>query len=133
MLTTTPFLSPREGLQPLPITSRLPSSDNSPTIATTFDVPISRPTIKFFSGFLTMGYAVLTLVVTLAALGHAPQSRLCNASQLSQDHRCADRKSPRSLPQTAEGENQDRCALKPPSVHRRSRSSKLLGSSRTAI
>src|SRR5688572_19002582 len=49
MLTTTPFLRPREGCEPRPITSRLPSACISPTSATIFDVPMSRPTIRLRS------------------------------------------------------------------------------------
>ena len=46
MLTTTPRFRPRDGFEPRPITSSRSSADSSPTIATTFDVPMSRPTIK---------------------------------------------------------------------------------------
>src|SRR5213080_4689758 len=49
MLTTTPFLSPRDGCVPMPITLSAPSCAISATIAAIFDVPMSRPTIKFFS------------------------------------------------------------------------------------
>src|ERR1051326_6360093 len=49
MLTTTPFLRPREGWVPMPITLSAPSVAISATIAAIFDVPMSRPTIKFFS------------------------------------------------------------------------------------
>src|SRR5437773_4344755 len=49
MLTTTPFLSPRDGCVPMPITLSAPSGPISATIAAIFDVPMSRPTIKFFS------------------------------------------------------------------------------------
>src|SRR5687768_126856 len=49
MLTTTPFLRPREGWEPRPMTSRLPSACISPTSATTFDVPMSSPTIRLRS------------------------------------------------------------------------------------
>src|SRR5690349_21818399 len=52
ILTTTPFFSPIEGCEPIPIMSTLPSGVISPTIATTLEVPISRPTIKFLSGLL---------------------------------------------------------------------------------
>src|SRR5690606_14049375 len=44
MFTTTPRFSPRDGDEPKPMTSTLPSGDSSPTTATTFDVPTSRPT-----------------------------------------------------------------------------------------
>src|SRR5579864_2756963 len=49
MLTTTPFFRPREGCEPTPITSMLPSAATSPTSATTFEVPISNPTIRLRS------------------------------------------------------------------------------------
>src|SRR5690606_2649955 len=45
MLTTTPFFMPRDGCDPMPTISSSPSSVIAPTIATTFDVPISSPTI----------------------------------------------------------------------------------------
>src|SRR5512133_3089413 len=43
MLTTTPFLSPFDGCEPIPITS-MPSSVISPTMAQILVVPMSRPT-----------------------------------------------------------------------------------------
>src|ERR1700691_3345956 len=46
MLTTTPFLSPRDGCEPKPSTSIAPSAPISPTSATTFDVPMSSPTMS---------------------------------------------------------------------------------------
>src|SRR5205814_3732413 len=49
MLTTTPFLSPRDGCVPMPITWGAPACALSATLAAIFDVPMSRPTIKFFS------------------------------------------------------------------------------------
>src|ERR1700690_1055059 len=45
MLTTTPFFRPREGWLPSPISSIAPSAVISPTSASTFEVPISSPTI----------------------------------------------------------------------------------------
>src|SRR5690606_181026 len=45
MLTTTPFFMPREGCDPMPTISSSPSSVTAPTIATTLEVPMSRPTI----------------------------------------------------------------------------------------
>ena len=51
MLTTTPFFRPREGCEPMPTTSIVPSAPSSPTIATTFEVPMSRPTIRLRSVF----------------------------------------------------------------------------------
>src|SRR6266702_4978410 len=49
MLTTTPFFSPREGCEPMPSTSIEPSNPTSPTSATTFEVPMSSPTMRFLS------------------------------------------------------------------------------------
>src|SRR5664279_3080576 len=51
MLTTTPFLRPRDGCVPMPITLSSPPGPISPTIATIFDVPMSRPTIRFLLSF----------------------------------------------------------------------------------
>src|SRR5512139_2778846 len=59
MLTTTPRFSPREGWEPTPTTSIVSSTVSSPTIATTFDVPMSRPTSRFLSGFLGIGSRIL--------------------------------------------------------------------------
>src|SRR5450755_4819352 len=49
MLTTTPFFKPRDGCEPKPSTSIEPSAPISPTSATTFEVPMSNPTIKLRS------------------------------------------------------------------------------------
>ena len=57
ILTTTPFFSPRERLEPIPIISISSSGEISPTMATTLDVPISSPTIKFFSVRLPIFYS----------------------------------------------------------------------------
>src|SRR5688572_2584849 len=54
MLTTTPRFRPREGCDPRPTTSMRPSCVISPTIATTFDVPMSSPTMRLRSFFLGM-------------------------------------------------------------------------------
>src|SRR5687767_4065419 len=43
-LTTTPRLMPRDSATPMPTTSRVPSSRQSPTTAHTVDVPTSSPT-----------------------------------------------------------------------------------------
>src|SRR6185437_7968859 len=51
MLTTTPFLSPRDGCVPRPMMLRPPSGITSATIATIFDVPMSRPTIRLLLSF----------------------------------------------------------------------------------
>src|SRR3954463_14663384 len=52
MLTTTPFFNPLESCWPRPITSWRPSDITSATTATTLEVPISRPTIRFFASFV---------------------------------------------------------------------------------
>src|SRR5712691_6666582 len=44
MFTTTPFLRPRDGCVPTPITSMMPSLLTSPMMAQIFVVPRSRPT-----------------------------------------------------------------------------------------
>src|SRR6266404_152412 len=62
MLTTTPFFSPREGCEPKPRSSIEPSSPTSPTSATTLEVPMSRPTIRFLS-------VRLSIVATVPAGG----------------------------------------------------------------
>src|SRR5579863_1236479 len=49
MLTTTPFFRPREGCEPTPSSSIEPSAPASPTSDTTFEVPMSRPTIRLRS------------------------------------------------------------------------------------
>src|SRR5208282_3113525 len=59
ILTTTPFLRPREGWEPRPMTSMEPSAASSPTRATTLEVPTSRPTIKRRSERLATGSACL--------------------------------------------------------------------------
>ena len=46
MLTTTPFLRPLDGYAPNATISSLASLLNLPTIQTTLDVPMSKPTIK---------------------------------------------------------------------------------------
>src|SRR3954452_923139 len=54
ILTTTPFFSPREGCEPIPSTSMEPSRPTSPTRATTFEVPMSSPTMRFRSERLSI-------------------------------------------------------------------------------
>src|SRR5215472_1848022 len=44
IFTTMPFLRPRDGWVPIPITSITPSRLTSPTMAQIFVVPMSRPT-----------------------------------------------------------------------------------------
>src|SRR4029077_2674483 len=59
MLTTTPFLRPREGWEPSPSSSIEPSSPTSPTSATTLEVPMSSPTMRLRSARLSIVTAVL--------------------------------------------------------------------------
>src|SRR5688572_4275540 len=73
MLTTTPRFRPREGCDPRPTTSMRPSCVISPTIATTFDVPMSRPTIRLRSFFLDIWRCVLGAV--REARGRVPADR----------------------------------------------------------
>src|SRR5580658_2509368 len=70
MLTTTPFFNPREGCEPRPITSMLPSAVTSPTSATTLEVPISNPMIKLRS--VRLDIAGVVLVLGSARAGAAP-------------------------------------------------------------
>src|ERR1700722_2598540 len=70
MLTTTPFFSPREGCEPTPITSMLPSAVISPTSATTFEVPMSNPTIRLRS--VRLDIASIAPVLCIARTGTAP-------------------------------------------------------------
>src|SRR5262249_15581876 len=62
MFTTTPRFRPRDGCEPRPTTSILPSLVISPTMATTLEVPISRPTIRLRSFFLGIGQSILSVV-----------------------------------------------------------------------
>src|SRR5581483_9497607 len=64
MLTTTPFFRPREGWEPSPSTSIAPSGPTSPTRATTLEVPMSRPTMRFLSDRLSIAAAVLIRFVS---------------------------------------------------------------------
>src|SRR5689334_14678337 len=59
MLTTTPFLRPRERCEPSPSSSIDPSSPTSPTSATTLEVPMSSPTMRLRSARLSIVTAVL--------------------------------------------------------------------------
>src|SRR6201996_7716450 len=67
MLTTTPFLRPREGCEPSPNTSIEPSRPTSPTSDTTFDVPMSSPTIRFLSERLSIPATVFFSTVRCSA------------------------------------------------------------------
>jgi hypothetical protein len=76
MFTTTPFLSPREGELPMPMTSKPPSGFNSATIATIFDVPMSSPTIRFLLSFLPLS-AMSCPSVPLNSFFSATTGRCC--------------------------------------------------------
>src|SRR5687768_17840806 len=73
MFTTTPRFRPREGCEPKPTTSMRPSCVISPTMATTFEVPMSRPTIRLRSFFL--GIRASILGVARDASGNVPTDR----------------------------------------------------------
>src|SRR6516164_7723022 len=60
MLTTTPFFRPREGCEPMPSTSTVPSRPASPTSAMTFEVPISSPMIRLLSERLGIARLIST-------------------------------------------------------------------------
>src|SRR5208283_203034 len=62
MLTTTPFFRPRDGCAPRPMMLSRFSVVSSATMATIFEVPISRPTIRFLLSF-----------TTFASLSHLPR------------------------------------------------------------
>src|SRR5262249_50797878 len=67
MLTTTPFFRPREGWDPIPNTSIEPSRPTSPTSATTFEVPMSSPTMRFLSERLSIPATVFFSTVCRSA------------------------------------------------------------------
>src|SRR5256884_1430219 len=79
MLTTTPFFSPREGCEPRPSSSIEPSSPTSPTSATTLEVPMSSPTIRFLS-------ARLSIVATVAAGGAGGSAAPADGKAVSVTH-----------------------------------------------
>src|SRR5450830_411925 len=69
MLTTTPFFKPFDSCCPKPITSCLPSGMTSATTATILDVPISRPTIRFFASFV-MSFQLPLFAFSIPEDGH---------------------------------------------------------------
>src|SRR5438105_1734657 len=89
MLTTTPFLRPREACVPRPITLRSPSPVISATIATIFDVPMSRPTIRFLLSFTMRGSAPVRWLSCLAR-GTLDEARDAHreAVAIAQVHTC---------------------------------------------
>ena len=70
MLTTTPFFRPREGCVPSPMMLRPSSGVTSATIATIFDVPMSRPTIRFLR-LSPSAHCPLRHRLSLGTLAHA--------------------------------------------------------------
>src|SRR5699024_6092776 len=56
MFTTMPFFMPVEGAEPRPTISSAPSSPGSATMQATFEVPISRATMRFVSGLLLIPF-----------------------------------------------------------------------------
>src|SRR5580692_663738 len=83
MLTTTPFFRPREGCEPRPNTSIWPSRPTSPTSATTFEVPMSRPTMRFLSERLSIAATIAAhrrmrrVVVAVGAATPADRKTVC--------------------------------------------------------
>ena len=63
MFTTTPFFNPLESCCPSPMTSCRPLGSTSATTATTFEVPISRPTIRFFASFVIIFKSLIPLSI----------------------------------------------------------------------
>src|SRR5436309_8442654 len=61
ILTTTPFFSPREGCVPRPMMFKRFSFVTSATIATIFEVPMSRPTIMFLLSFTMLLHSLRRL------------------------------------------------------------------------
>src|SRR5690349_20443223 len=74
MLTTTPFSRPREGCVPIPITSIELSGATSPTSADTFEVPTSRPMIRFLSGLLAIYLGHLIVAIRVVVVRHAARN-----------------------------------------------------------
>ncbi len=69
MLTTTPFLSPRDGCVPRPMISISSSFFTWPTIATTFEVPMSSPTMMLLSPLRAIYTRPLVAVFGFAGRG----------------------------------------------------------------
>src|ERR1700722_13955609 len=77
MFTTTPFLRPREGCDPRPNTSIVPSRPISPTRATTLKVPMSRPTMRFLSERLSIAATISTCCRVRRAAAPADCKTIC--------------------------------------------------------
>src|SRR5688572_9445088 len=86
MLTTTPFLRPLEGCDPSPTMSISPEALISPTIATTLEVPISRPTIISRSDFLDIAIPLDSSVVHGRVLPAHRES--VAVTQIDRSHLC---------------------------------------------
>src|SRR5690606_19556930 len=106
MFTTTPFFRPREGCEPIPTTSIAPSGVISPTIATTLEVPMSKPTNRLRSDFFVIG------------LCPSREPRPANAARSHLDS--ADRPQPNGyLPVSTAADKRVRNAALPPRRHLR--------------
>src|SRR5262245_2461315 len=79
MLTTTPFLSPRDGWLPMPMISKPPSGRSSATMAVIFEVPTSSPTSSLL---LSRAFPMLSA----SALGAAPALRCRLGLQAGHSH-----------------------------------------------
>src|SRR5882762_991626 len=70
MFTTTPFFSPLDSCPPVPMMSMRPSGKSSATIAATFEVPMSRATMRFLFS-LAMSDSLAHADLGAGALGNA--------------------------------------------------------------
>src|SRR5690348_11997175 len=86
ILTTTPFFRPREGCEPKPMISMLLSLLISPTSATTFDVPMSRPTIRLRSLFFLDIAPYPRILVGMITAAHPSGSSPANGKAIAVTH-----------------------------------------------
>src|SRR5690625_1325015 len=93
ILTTTPFFRPRDGCEPMPMTSTTPRGVTSPTMATTFEVPISSPTNRLRSDFF---------VIVFFSLNSMPQRSPKQAQSHSDNVNRFGSAGPHLAPQSAE-------------------------------
>src|SRR5512135_913535 len=75
MLTTTPFFSPLDSCPPMPMMFSRLSGSSSATIATTLEVPISRPTTRFLFSLLMPPPPLLCRRSQAGTVGVLQQSR----------------------------------------------------------
>ena len=99
MLTTMPFFMPLDGALPKPMISSWPSLVSA-TIQATLEVPISRPTMRFFSGRLLIPCSPARALMRSWFACHLRQTRRCIADPRSR-HRQARRQPPNGSRQTA--------------------------------